>query len=315
MDLQDGSFETQRAYYLHYIKAQPDMIFAGVYGDHGKSGRSIKDRPEFQRMLQDCEAGRIDLILTKSISRFARNLPECISTIRRLQALDVAVIFEKEGIHTGDQKSELLLNILATVAQEESNSISQNMRWSRRKRYEIGQPWEVPSYGYVSVGPEHRWIIEESQAGRVQLAFYLAGTGHPYPQIRASLNELEAIEDTGRVWNQTPVHHLLTNLSYIGDFLSNKECTIADKNGVRRCRNRGYTDQFYIEEHHMPLVSRELFAGVGELIRRHLLFANRSRYSVEEEALLASCRKLAQEERKKMQYWNSLDKSEESRCG
>ena len=127
MEMQDSSYETQRDYYVQLISANPAYELVGIYGDHGASGRSMVKRPQFRRMLQDCEEGKIDMILTKSISRFARNLPDCIRTIRRLQELKIPVLFEKESINTLDVKSELLLNVLATVAEEESVSIFNNI--------------------------------------------------------------------------------------------------------------------------------------------------------------------------------------------
>jgi DNA invertase Pin-like site-specific DNA recombinase len=282
----------QMEYYRRYIEERPDLILAGLYGDHGKSGRSMKERPELNRLLGDCREGKIDLILTKSVSRFARNLPECLAAIRELKAMQVDVYFEKEHLNTGDEKGELFLSILATIAQEESRNLAQNLEWSRIRHYEMGQPFEKASYGYRSKGPEHRWVIEENEAKRVRQAFYLAGKGHKYPQILAALNALETKEATGKIWRQTPLVNLLTNVSYIGDFLSNKECTIVDQKGIRRGRNRGHKDQFYIEDHHEPLVSRELFAGVGELIQKHLLFEKKHKYLEEELVLLEKCRQL-----------------------
>ena len=137
-DTQDGSFEVQCEYYEKLIKRDPNMEFVGVYGDHGKSGRSMRGRKELNRLIKDCEIGSVDLVLTKSISRFARNLQECVETIRHLKELGVIVRFEKENLDTETMGGELILSILATIAQEESNSISQNTVWSRRKHIEKG---------------------------------------------------------------------------------------------------------------------------------------------------------------------------------
>lgn len=117
-EVQDSSFETQRDAYIQMISSRNDLVLAGVYGDHGKSGTSIKRRSEFQRMLRDCEDGKIDIVMTKSISRFARNLRDCLTTIDHLKQLGIPVLFEKEGINTMDNKSELLLNILEAIAQK-----------------------------------------------------------------------------------------------------------------------------------------------------------------------------------------------------
>ena len=147
-EVQDSSFETQRDAYIQMIGSRDDLVLAGVYGDHGKSGTSIKRRSEFQRMLRDCEDGKIDIVMTKSISRFARNLRDCLTTIDHLKQLGIPVLFEKEGINTMDNKSELLLNVLAIIAEEESISIGQNMRWAYERRNAAGDPFHKAPYGY-----------------------------------------------------------------------------------------------------------------------------------------------------------------------
>ena len=135
-DTQDGSYETQCNYYRQLIETDSTMRLVGIYGDDGHSGRSMKSRPELQRLIRDCELGKVKLILTKSISRFARNMLECVETIRKLNALGVTVRFEKENFDSNSTGGELMLGILATIAQEESNSISKNMSWSRREHLE-----------------------------------------------------------------------------------------------------------------------------------------------------------------------------------
>ena len=167
-DLQDGSYEVQMDHYKKLIESKPELELVGIYGDHGKSGRSMQTRPQLKKLIRDCEAGRIKLIYTKSISRFARNMMECVETIRHLRELGVKVVFEKEALDTESMGGELMLGILATIAQEESNSIAANMSWSRRKHLEKGQPWNVPRYGYVSVGKEHRWEIVLKQRSSVE---------------------------------------------------------------------------------------------------------------------------------------------------
>ena len=301
-DLQDGSFETQREYYLRYIEEQPSMILAGLYADHGKSGRSIANRPAFQQMLQDCRDGKIDLILTKSISRFARNMAECISVIRELKALHIGIFFEREGIDTMTRSSELLLSILAAIAQEESDSLRKNLQWSRQRHYEMGQPWEAASYGYRSCGKSHVWKIEPREACRVRTAFYLAGICRPYREICAALNQIEANEKSNKHWNHNPVIHLLSNCVYTGNYLTNKECTYVNESGIRHGKNTGQVDQFYIEGHHAPLISSPLFDRVQELLRRHLLFSQRTRFSDDDRRFMQTSIRLTEEERK---TWSS----------
>lgn len=293
-DLQDGSFDMQCTYFQRKIQEDPDLELAGIYGDHGKSGRAVKGRKELDRLLKDCKAGKIDVIYTKSISRFARNMGECIELIRRLKDWGVSVVFEKEELDTGAQVNELLLGILAAIAQEESAAISQNMKWARRKYYEMGQPVEKVSYGFRSTGKNHQWKICQPEAKRVRMAFYMAGMCRNYREIRRALNQLEETERTGKVWNHTPIRYLLSNVVYIGDYLSNKDCVYADGNGVHRGKNKGQADQFYIENHHSAIVSREVFQCVGVLIERRILHSTRRYFSDEDIACMERSRKITE---------------------
>lgn len=302
-DTQDGSFETQCEYYEQLIKADPEMEFVGVYGDHGKSGRTMDKRTELNRMVKDCENGMIDLILTKSISRFARNMMECVETVRHLKSLGVQIIFEKENLDTDTMTGELILGILAAIAQEESNSISQNMAWSRAKHLERGQPWNHPRYGYTSVGKEHRWEIVPHQAEVVRMAFYMAGMCHTYGEIRDEMNRMEKEEGTGRVWKNNTVALLLHSENYVGDFLSNKDCLIVDSNGKqKRVKNKGFADQILIEGHHPAIVSHELFDIVQELISHGTLGGRRTVFSSEEKYLMEKAKKIAEQE---VQLWEA----------
>ena len=286
-DLQDGSFETQCAYYEKLISESPNMELVGIYGDHGKSGRSMQGRPELQQLMKDCQAGKVKLILTKSISRFARNMMECVETIRKLREMGVTIRFEREGIDTDHMGGELMLGILATIAQEESNSIAQNMNWSRQKHVERGEPWDVPRYGYVSEGKEHRWVPVPQEAEVARKAFYMAGMCYKIPEIMEEMNRMEAEAGTGKVWKRTPLRSLLTSVVYVGDYLSNKQCKIVDKNGkTKRVVNRGYVDQILIEEHHEAIIGRELFDAVQLLIENGLLNASRKKYTPADELLM-----------------------------
>lgn len=295
LDSQDGSFDTQIRHFTRYVKAQENMVLVGIYGDYGKSGRFIEGRTEFQRMLADCEAGRIDLILTKSISRFARNMSDCVSTIRALTALGVTVRFEREGFATDGMYSELMLSILAAIAQEESMSLSHNRRLADAQRNRLGTPAFRTSYGYARSA--HHWQIVEPEARRVRLAFLLACEGRDYTAIRKALQQLEDAEGTGKAWSRGPIVYMLTNVSYIGAVLTNK-CYRVEVGGRNRCRrNCGDVDQYFIENHHAPLVSREVFQVVQQLIGGHLLATGRRReLSAAETALLEQAGALADRE-------------------
>lgn len=296
-DLQDGSYEAQCAYYRRLITGNPALVLVDVYGDQGKSGRSMKGRKELSRLIRDCEAGKVDLVLTKSISRFARNMMECVETIRHLSALGVRVHFEKEGLDTRTMGGELMLGILAAIAQEESNSIALNMQWSRRKHVEQGRPWEAARYGYVSVGREHQWVVIPQEALVVRRAFYMAGMCFPYLEIVNALTKMEAARGGARIWSRATLVNLLRSRVYIGDYLSNKECRLVDEQGnVKRVKNKGYIDQILIEGHHPALVSRALYDAVQTLLDHGTLWSHRSRFTPEQRAIMSHGRQLAQKE-------------------
>ena len=200
LEIQEGSFELQKRYYKELLSARRDVELVRIYGDEG-SGRSIRHRPEFSQMLSDCEAGQIDVIYTKSFSRFSRSLIDFVTVIRRLRELGIPVIFEKEGINSMDSQNELLMHILAIVAQEESKSIAENVKWSIEKRHSEGKPTGKVPYGYRRIDGNGHWSIEDGEADRVRLAFSLAESGACYQAIRAELDEIEIREHTGISWS------------------------------------------------------------------------------------------------------------------
>ena len=283
MEMQDSSYETQRDYYIRLIDRNPAYELVEIYGDHGASGRSMAKRPQFRRMLQDCENGKIDMILTKSISRFARNLPDCIRVIRRLQALRIPILFEKENIDTLDVKSELLLNVLAMVAEEESVSISQNMRWTHERRNAAGDPFSKAPYGYRRDAGSNQWHVHEKEARRVRYAYARANEGCCYVDILAGLNQMEKEAGIQRLWSHQRMIHMLTHEAYIGDILTNKSFKLDANTQVR---NNGERDQYYIEDHHEPIISREVHERVKELVGRGLLRSGRVNFTAEEKAFL-----------------------------
>lgn len=285
-EMQNGSFEMQRDAFLRRIDSDSGLVLADVYGDRGRSGRSVQARPEFRRMLLDCEGGRIDLIMTKSVSRFARNLADCVATIRRLGQLGVGVIFEREGLDTSERTSEFLLSVLAILAQEESDSLSRSMRWTRRRYNETGAPYGTVPYGYRAQGPGHAWRIEEPEAQRVRIAFSMASSGCRYREIRCALQEMESAAGTDKVWTQSVLLYLLTNPYYTGDYITNKTFAADAGGGRRRVRNRGQCERYYIEDHHPALVDRAAFVRVQQLVECHLLFSHKTRYTCAERSLL-----------------------------
>lgn len=286
-DLQEHSYESQQESFRQQIEADPTMTLAGIYGDIGKTGRSIHHRCGLQQLLQDCEDDKIDLVLVKSLSRFSRSLSDCLSMVRRLRELRIPVIFEKEGINTMDGSGELLISIMASIAQEESNSISENLRWSEKQSNAKGEPFFHPSYGYRRQEGSRAWEIQSEEAQRVYRAFELAATGEwSYQEILSELNRMEKAEGTGATWSKKRLIYLLTNVVYMGDCLTNRTYHVyTDKMVIRP--NRGERDQYYIEEHHTPIVSREMFQRVQQVMQSGLLHSSYKRRTPEQLALLA----------------------------
>lgn len=289
MDAQVSSFETQCEVWRRTIEQRADYELAGVYGDHGLSGRTMDGRPGMQRLLRDCESGKIDLILSKSIARFSRNLGECVSTVRRLKQLGVAVHFDQENIDTFDPRSELLFHLLATVAAEESNSLSRNLALAHDMRARRGEPQWRPHYGYRK-SPSGGWLPEPRQARLVRTAFFMACGGCRIAEIRAALLGMEAQTPTSRRWRPGDVSVLLRDVFFRGDWLTHATLRRAD--GPGRVRNRGQRDRYYLEGHHPPLVPPEIFDHVQRLLAASALWLRRSRYTPADRALLREGRAL-----------------------
>ena len=262
LEEQEGSFDTQVRHYREKIGQSPDMELVGIYGDKGKSGLKASRRPELQRLLKDCKAGKIDLILTKSISRFARSMADCVELIRRLREWKVTIFFEKEGLRTDDRKSDLVISILAALAQEESHSISQNMIRSYEQHVSEGHPCGRIAYGYARA-EDGMWQIKQEEAQRVRTAFRMAAEGRSYQEILTALNSIERQEGSGVIWLQRRVKYILRNVAYQGDYYSHSTVCLTPGHQVV---NRGYRDRYYIEEHHEPLVSRTLFERVQRML-------------------------------------------------
>ena len=269
LEEQEGSYEIQVDYYRNKIESNPAMEFVGVYGDKGKSGLKTKGRAGLQMLLADCEAGNINLVLTKSVSRFARNMADCVELIQKMRQWNVTVIFEKENIRTDNIKSDLFLNIFAAMAQEESHSISMNVTKAHEQYAAEGRPFGRVSYGYYGSG-EKVWQVKEDEARRVKTAFNMAAEGHTYPEILEALNQIEEDEKTGYTWLQRRLKNMLRNVTYMGDYHSHGTVCLTPGHQVK---NRGYRDRYYIEEHHEPLVSRAMFERVQQMDQNGVLIS------------------------------------------
>lgn len=278
-EIQQGSFELQKLHFTELIAENPVQTLVGVYGDFGKSGRSMRKREDFRRMIADCEQGKIDIIYTKSISRFARNFVDCMETLEKLKTLGVTVIFEENGIDTSQNKSELLIGILASVAAEESNSYSANQIWAIDEKNARGEPISRPPYGFHRKKRETAWYVVPVQAAQVKLAFELASSGHTLDVI---VTMLQKAEQEGIRWNTGRVRRMLKNIAYFGDYLTTQHIKVAGKS----IKNNGSRPQYYLEGHHPALVSKVMYDRVQELLRVNLIMAGRCRYSRAERVII-----------------------------
>lgn len=264
MDDQLVSLETQKSHYEDLIGSNPDWVFAGLYYDEGISGTSKEKRPALQRLIADCEAGRIDRILTKSLSRFARNTTDCLELTRKLLDLGITIFFEKENLDTGSMESELLLSIMSSLAESESVSISENNKWSVRHRFENGTfKIGCAPYGYAVKDGE--MTINEDEAKWVRWIFAQALKGKASNAIATQLNDLGIPSRRSDHWTSTTIRGMLTNEKYVGSCLFQK--TYSDFR-FKRHNNHGERDQYFVEGHHAAIISQEDFDAVGALMEQ-----------------------------------------------
>lgn len=267
---QATSYEAQVDYYTNYIKGREDWEFAGIYTDEGISATSTKRREGFNHMISDALSGKIDLIVTKSVSRFARNTVDSLSTIRKLKENNIECYFEKENIWTFDGKGELLLTIMSSLAQEESRSISENVTWGHRKRFADGKV-SIP-YSRVlgfEKGTNGELVVNHEQAETVKLIFKLFLEGHTPHSIAALMTKKKIKSPGGKnKWNPGTVRRMLSNEKYKGDALLQKEFTV-DFLTKKHKKNEGEVPQYYVEGNHEAIITPKVFDLVqAELERR-----------------------------------------------
>jgi DNA invertase Pin-like site-specific DNA recombinase len=267
-DEQETSFETQVEVYEKKIRANPAWEYAGVYTDEGITGTKASKRPGFQKMIKDAEEGKIDRIITKSISRFARNTLDCIGYVRHLKDIGTTILFEKENIDTGSAYSEMLLTVLAAFAQEESRSISANITWGVRKRFEEGQERWANVFGYrKDFDTGETYIIVEEEAKVVRLIFDLYEKGLSTSKIGKELQKRGILTPAGKVvWEGALVRSILVNDKYCGDLILQKYVT-KDHLTHAFVKNDGEeAPMYYIKDHHKAIVSREQFNRVQRIL-------------------------------------------------
>lgn len=263
-DAQLESLETQKTHYENYITSRDDWEFAGLYYDEGITGTKKGKRPELLRLIDDCKAGKVDFIITKSISRFSRNTTDCLELVRMLLALHIPIFFKKENINTGSMESELFLAILSSMAEDESVSISENSKWSIQKRFENGTfKCSYPPYGYDWNGEQ--MIVNQEQAAVVKDIFSALLSGKGTHDIADDLNRRGVPSKRGGRWTATTIRGMLSNEKYVGDCLFQK--TYSDSQFVRH-NNHGEQPQYMVRDHHEPIISREDFEAAQAFVKQ-----------------------------------------------
>ena len=265
---QTSSYELQKNHYTDLINRNPNWTLVDIYADEGISGTSLSHRDQFLRMIEDCKAGKIDLIITKSVSRFARNIVDCIAYIRELKALSnpVNIIFESEGINTIDDKNEMAISFLATLAQEESHIKSNIMNSSIEMRFNRGLYLVSPLLGY-DLDENKNLVINEDEAKTVKLIFYMYLAGSTCQQIADTLEEYGRRTKKGNTkWSPSSILQILQNERECGDIISRKTWT-PNYLDHKAKKNRGDKPQYGMKGHHEGIISRDTFIAVQKLIR------------------------------------------------
>ncbi len=267
---QASSYDIQIEHYTNYIKKNKEWELAGIFADDGITGTNTKKRDEFNRMIEECMAGSIDMIITKSISRFARNTLDCLKYIRQLKDKNIAVFFEKENINTMDSKGEIMLTIMASIAQQESQSLSQNVKLGIQYRYQQGevQVNHKRFLGYTK--DENKQLVIDPEGAEVVKRIYREYLeGASLLQIARGLEADGILTAAGKAkWRPETLKKILQNEKYIGDALLQKTYTV-DFLSKKRVKNNGIVPQYYVENSHEPIIPRELFMQVQEeMVRR-----------------------------------------------
>nr|WP_294484707.1 recombinase family protein [uncultured Anaerosporobacter sp.] len=257
-DEQLGSFESQKLYYEDKIRENPDWVNAGIFADEAITGTKTDKREGFQEMITKCQRGEIDMILTKSISRFARNTVDTLNYVRMLRSKNIAVFFEKENIHTLDMNGEMLLTILSSLAQQEVESLSQNVKMGLAMKMKRGELIGFNGCLGYDYHPEDKTLtVNEEEAETVRFIFDMYLQGYGTTTIAKRLMELGVKNKKGEVsWHTHGVMGIIKNEKYKGDVLLGKTFT-TDPITKRRLANMGEENQYYITDHHEPIVSKE----------------------------------------------------------
>ena len=266
---QQNSLMAQMRYYKNFLADSETERLVFVYADEGITGTRMDKREEFQRMLKDCRRGKIDRIIVKSISRFARNTKDCLSVLRELKDLGITVLFESQNIDTANITDEIMVTVMGGLAQEESASISNNVRWGIRSKMRNGTvKFHSAPFGYNLYDGDLKINPREAEIVKSIFKMFLSGMG--YDSICRELNESKVIKnDKETKWFPTSIQYILTNEKYIGDSLWQKNYNTSMP--YRKVRNKGELEKYYINNTHEAIITKEEFEKVQELIeqRKH----------------------------------------------
>ena len=320
------SYDAQVKYYTDHICKNPKWHFVGIYADEGITGTLVNKRERFQAMIKDCEKGKIDLILTKSVSRFARNTVDSLNYVRRLKAMGIGVFFEEQNIDTLTTDSEMFIGLYSVMAQAESENISDNVKWGVRKRMSDGTfAFNFKTYGYrKGTDGEPEIVPEEAEIVKKIYSLYL--DGYSVEKIAKYLNEKGMPTRTGAEWKKGTVQGILINEKYVGDFLMQKTyCSDCISKKTRK--NNGELPKYLVSNNHTPIIDRNTFKmAQAEKARRGSkqkksetaiteLGKYSSKYALTELLVCGECgspyrRRLKYYKGKKMVYWRCLNRME-----
>jgi len=281
-DEQLNSYLQQVRYYTQYLDEQEEYINCGIYADEGITGTSIRKRQGFQQMMQDCREGKLDLLITKSVSRFGRNTVDCLVSVRELRALGIDVLFEKENLHSLGGEGELLLTLIAAMAESESIQMSENIKWGLRRKYETGSVKSVmlgKCLGYRK-DEEGQIVIVEEEASIVRRIYKEFLDGRSVTRIAEELERDEILTDQGNnVWSLSTIRKILRNELTKGDMLFQKTYNL-DPLTKKRAKNKGELPMYYLEGSHPGIIDRETWECVRLELERQKAYCREHHITV-----------------------------------
>lgn len=312
------SFTAQASYYKELISKHKDWLFVDVYADYGISGTKV-NRPEFNRMIDDCKTGKIDMIITKSISRFARNTTLLLSTIRELKALNIDVYFEEQNINSMSEQGELMLTLLASIAEAEAKSMGENVKWRIIKTFEQGEIYNTARfYGYDII--DKKFVINEEQASVVRRIFQMVLDGLGYIKIIEVLNKENIKSPSGSKWTIRSLERIIKEDTYTGKLTLQK--TYRAENHTKK-RNLGELKKYIVEDNHEAIIDRDTFNKVQEIIslRRNKVKSEHNSNSLFKGMIRCSICGASYQRKKRYGYnlydwrcWNYLYSAKDDRC-